>query len=158
MASKTPYEALLTLGWRRLERSNPRMLSDGMGNKYPTFEKEGTRVCVGMSRSLGLYHGFVTIYDSCDPTDMVLWQIVVDKTRRRKGKARAALRDLARVADEHSLRLYLEPTPTDDRSVSRQRLVDFYKSEGYLPVEGDGDKVLTRSPGILGQIKSALAA
>ncbi len=158
MTPKSLFEILPTMGWRRLERSDPRMLTDGSGNKFPTLERDGVRICLSTSRSLGVYHGYVTIYDSCDPSDIVIWQLVVDKTKRRQGRARTALRDLAKVAEQLSLRIYVEPVPTDDKSVGRPALVAFYRSEGFLPTEPGVDKVLVRQPGVIGQLKAAMAA
>ena len=146
MIGKSLFEELQDSGWVRILRTSDRMLTDGSGNKFPTFERDGVRICIGTSRSLGVYKGLVTVYDSCDPQDIAVWQVLVEKHKRRKGKARMAIREVARLADGLGLRLYLEPAPTYDKPVGRTALIAFYRSEGFLPIAPGEDKVLVRYP------------
>jgi GNAT superfamily N-acetyltransferase len=140
------YTALPAYGWTRLARDSSRVYEDGGGSRYTTFERDGVRLAVSRGRSLGDHRGTVVVYDA-DPEEVVIYALLVDPAARRQGKARAALMDMASIADEQRLTLYIEPAPLEKGkdSISRDRLVSFYLSCGFCRTGSGSDRVLVRN-------------
>ena len=146
MSEHTIYTALPAYGWTRLARDSSRVYEDGGGSRYTTFERDGVRLAVSRGRSLGDHRGTVVVYDA-DPEEVVIYALLVDPAARRQGKARAALMDMASIADEQRLTLYIEPAPLEKGkdSISRDRLVSFYLSCGFCRTGSGSDRVLVRN-------------
>ena len=145
MSEPTIYTALPAYGWTRLARDSRRVYEDGGGSRYTTFERDGVRLAVSRGRSLGDHRGTVVVYDA-DPEEVVIYALLVDPAARRKGKARAALMDMASIADEQGLTLYIEPAPLEKGkgSISRDSLVSFYLRCGFCRTSSGSDRVLVR--------------
>src|SRR5690606_15998442 len=65
-------------------------------------------------------------------------EVILVKTPRAKrgeGSARRALEQMVREADERGIQLRLNADPMD-KGVSRQKLVQFYRSLGLVPSKG----------------------
>lgn len=63
-----------------------------------------------------------------------LSKLEVPKKQRGQGKARQAMEDLVKFADDHGVRLTL--SPTNEFGASKSRLTDFYKEFGFVENKG----------------------
>jgi DNA repair protein RadC len=135
-------------GFKRLAPEDPRTYKNKSGVSFLTFDRDGVRAAVKSNtllyaddRGIGMYMG--------EPNDMLLQSIEVDEGARKQGKATKAMQDIARMADEAGVTLYVQPVQvTKGVGMSTDQLKDFYKRFGFEPqkTEPATDRVMVRTP------------
>jgi DNA repair protein RadC/GNAT superfamily N-acetyltransferase len=135
-------------GFKRLAPEDPRTYKNKSGESFLTFDRDGVRAAVKSNtllyandRGIGMYMG--------EPNDMLLQSIEVDEDARKQGKATKAMQDIARMADEAGVTLYVQPVQvTKGVGMSTDQLKDFYKRFGFEPqkTEPATDRVMVRTP------------
>lgn len=125
-------QAHISSGWVALDtRTSPRAYRDCSGKRFGTLEKGGVRLALSIGSELGEERGSVMLYDSGEPTDVILQAIVVDTDSRNKGAARATLSELVALAESTHSTLYVEPTPIEDKPVPVDGLRRLYGEFGF---------------------------
>jgi hypothetical protein len=150
------YQKLLPkAGFTRLNINNPRTYKNKSGDSFLTFERDGVRVAFESGNLLyadekgraGRYLG----NDSTSPegADSVFAALIVDPKDRKQGKARKALQEIVKMADESNTNLYLEPASLDTEGMTTPQLKDFYQQFGFKPQETAPatDQVMIRKAG-----------
>jgi GNAT superfamily N-acetyltransferase len=141
-------ELLPDAGFKRLSPEDPRTYKNKSGESFLTFDRDGVRAAVKSNtllyaddRGIGMYMG--------EPNDMLLQSVEVDEGARKQGKATKAMQDIARMADEAGVTLYVQPVQvTKGVGMSTDQLKDFYKRFGFEPqkTEPANDRVMVRTP------------
>ena len=128
----TVNEGLRKAGWIFHDaRDSDRAYRDSSGSRFPTFEKNGTRIALRAGRSLAANRGTVEVYDD-EPKSVIVEWIMVEADRRRQGRADAALTELARLADETNSTLYIEPVPLEKVGAApKSALISLYAKHGF---------------------------
>ena len=123
---------LTGIGYKLIPRGEPRRFK-GFG----TYEKDGVRVALS-GDLLMAERGTVQKYES-DGDAMTVEALITDSDSRGQGRARKAMQDVIRFADEIGKDLYLEPVQLEKESgLSRDQLVEFYGSLGFQPTSASG--------------------
>lgn len=148
-------ELLPKAGFTRLDIDNPRTYKNKGGESFLTFERDGVRVAFESGNILYADEkGRVGRYFGNDPTvpegpDSILAALIVDPKDRKQGKARKALQEIVRMADESNTNLYLEPASLDTEGMTTPQLKEFYKQFGFEPqtTPPASDRVMVRKHG-----------
>ena len=154
-------ELLPKAGFTRLDINNPRTYKNKSGDPFLTFERDGVRVAFESNNLLyadkrgrvGRYMG--NDLTSSKGADSVFAALLVDPKDRKQGKARKALQEIVKMADESNTNLYLEPASLDTEGMTTPQLKDFYKQFGFKPQETEPatDKVMIRKVGAKAEAK-----
>lgn len=154
-------ELLPKAGFTRLDIDDPRTYKNKSGDAFLTFERDGVRVAFESGNILyaddrgrvGRYMG----NDSTSPegADSVFAALLVDPKDRKQGKARKALQEIVKMADESNTNLYLEPASLDTEGMTTPQLKDFYRQFGFKPQETEPatDRVMIRKVGAKAETK-----
>lgn len=123
---------LTSIGYKLIPRGDERRFK-GFG----TWEKDGVRVALS-GDLLMQERGTVQKYES-DGDAMTVEAVIADADVRGQGRARKAMQDVIRFADEIGKDLYLEPVQLEKESgLTRDQLVKFYSSLGFKPTDASG--------------------
>jgi GNAT superfamily N-acetyltransferase len=123
---------LTSIGYKLIPRGDERRFK-GFG----TWEKDGVRVALS-GDLLAAERGTVQKYES-DGDAMTVEAVISDAAARGQGRARKAMQDVIRFADEVGKDLYLEPVQLEKESgLNREQLVQFYSSLGFKPTDSSG--------------------
>lgn len=131
-ASASIPAGLTSIGYKLLQRGDERRFKG-----YGTWEKDGVRMALS-GDLLMAERGTVQKYES-DGDAMTIEAVITDADARNQGRARKAMQDVIRFADEVGKDLYLEPVSLEKESgLNREQLVQFYKSIGFEPTDSSG--------------------
>ena len=75
------------------------------------------------------------VFLTANKENIVIEQITTPEKNRNKGVARKAIQKITEVADNNGKTLELDVTPLDE-STTEEGLINFYKSEGFVLIEG----------------------
>jgi GNAT superfamily N-acetyltransferase len=123
---------LTGIGYKLIPRGDERRFK-GFG----TWEKDGVRVALSGDLLIP-ERGTVQKYYSDDEA-MTIEAIITDPSVRGQGRARKAMQDIIRFANETGKDLYLEPVQLEKSSgLNRKQLTDFYRGLGFEPTDSSG--------------------
>lgn len=143
---QNPIEALVLLGFIRLDKDDPRRYRDSGGNYYLTLVRGPVRIALAQSESLFLDRRGAVIR-AMDEGFYTLAAILVEPGARRRGLARQAIEQVLQATTLFGVGLFVEPAPLADRPMTREQLTNFYESLGFEPAANAGRSVLMISPG-----------
>ena len=140
--------AVANRGYKMLPLKSSRTYRDRGGQPFRTFEKDGVRVAFQTqaqiyadpqrpSRNATVYFG--------NDNDVVFQNLVVDKSKRRKGLAKKALQDIVDIADQNNFNVYLEPVQLEKAGATKKDLEKLYAQFGFVGTDPD-NKVMKREP------------